>query len=450
MNIFNKITNPEKASLFIYLAPYLGIISVDVLLSPLASYANIFLLIICIVLIELLFKNLLNPVQNKLILNVLIFGISILIFYGEIIIEKSNNLLKLLLDKDIPFPYLYISIISILMMYFFYYSFKKNKEIIRFIKTFFLIFSFVMLIHKINQNKDFIRIDTRQPIVFNTQQKIDYKPIILIILDGYIAPDELYKHYHDSSIYAFSNTLKENGWEVRNRSLSNEVTTLVSLTSMFNFNIPLPNKFDISSTFWGQKLFKARLYDSLLVHQYEFYNYGIFDIGNSKKMSPIHYYSIPTSFLGELFDKSIFNVRLTQNNNYDLLNKQAKHNYWILDSMKSQIKLHPKKSFHYVHLMMPHAPYKLGKEYTREYSDKTKDYFEFWKFTNEKLKILLKDLQNNNDYRIILTGDHGYDEIAEDIKAKYTFTAFYGFDKNDTKEIKTIQDIGFLINRYSQ
>ena len=99
---------------------------------------------------------------------------------------------------------------------------------------------------------------------------------------------------------------------------------------------------------------------------------------------------------------------------------------------------------------MPHEPYKYGKEYDKEYSDKTKNYFEYWKFTNTKLSKLLTELTKNQDVRIIITGDHGYDDLSKEIKANNTFTAFYGFDKEDISKIKTVQDIGFLINKYSR
>jgi hypothetical protein len=118
--------------------------------------------------------------------------------------------------------------------------------------------------------------------------------------------------------------------------------------------------------------------------------------------------------------------------------------------MTNNIKNNNIQSFYYVHLLMPHEPYKYGKEYDKEYSDKTKNYFEFWKFTNTKLSKLLTELTKNQDVRVIITGDHGYDDLSKEIKANNTFTAFYGFEKEDVSKIKTLQDIGFLINKYSR
>ena len=52
-----------------------------------------------------------------------------------------------------------------------------------------------------------------------------------------------------------------------------------------------------------------------------------------------------------------------------------------------------------------------------------------------------------NKYRIILTGDHGY-RGDDRINPQNTFTALYGFDKADVDKIKSVQDLGSLINHY--
>jgi phosphoglycerol transferase MdoB-like AlkP superfamily enzyme len=47
---------------------------------------------------------------------------------------------------------------------------------------------------------------------------------------------------------------------------------------------------------------------------------------------------------------------------------------------------------------------------------------------------------------ILVTGDHGFRVNEHKENFNYTFTAFKGFDSLALKQIKSIQDIGLLIN----
>ena len=62
-----------------------------------------------------------------------------------------------------------------------------------------------------------------------------------------------------------------------------------------------------------------------------------------------------------------------------------------------------------------------------------------------KLLALLTELTKDNRYNIILTGDHGFRRMKE-VPPNYTFTAFYGFDSSQLTNLKSVQDIGSLIN----
>ena len=99
---------------------------------------------------------------------------------------------------------------------------------------------------------------------------------------------------------------------VNNNSKSEEITTVHSLSSLFNFNFTIENKKGISSTFWMQKLIYSTLYDSLKKKDVKLYNYGMFDIGASKRLTPIYYY-YPTTVIGQFFDKSMVNVKYIYN-----------------------------------------------------------------------------------------------------------------------------------------
>ena len=72
-------------------------------------------------------------------------------------------------------------------------------------------------------------------------------------------------------------------------------------------------------------------------------------------------------------------------------------------------------------------------------------YYNYWNFSNQLLEPLLNSLTKENKYKIILTGDHGF-RGDKRINPHYTFTAFYGFDESSIDSIKSVQDLGSLIN----
>jgi hypothetical protein len=103
-----------------------------------------------------------------------------------------------------------------------------------------------------------------------------------------------------------------------------------------------------------------------------------------------------------------------------------------------------KNSFIYVHLMMPHYPFTFEDEFL-EKENNLDNYIKYWNFVNNKLLEVLKD-SDLTDYKIVITGDHGYRKYPDIIDPYQTFGAFYGFDKENLKKIENVQDIGFLIS----
>jgi hypothetical protein len=93
---------------------------------------------------------------------------------------------------------------------------------------------------------------------------------------------------------------------------------------------------------------------------------------------------------------------------------------------------------------MPHNPFSLAPEFSNPETDNFKRYIAYWKFTNQKIQALLSELNRENKYRIILTGDHGLRESITN--PNQSFSAYYGFDGYDLSKIALVQDIGSLIN----
>jgi hypothetical protein len=95
---------------------------------------------------------------------------------------------------------------------------------------------------------------------------------------------------------------------------------------------------------------------------------------------------------------------------------------------------------------MPHAPFVYSQEFIN-CNTTTSNYIKYWRFTNQKVLKILKKLMISNKYRIIITGDHGYRSESK-ISGNNTFAAFYGFNKIDIDKIKSVQDLGSIINGY--
>jgi hypothetical protein len=123
------------------------------------------------------------------------------------------------------------------------------------------------------------------------------------------------------------------------------------------------------------------------------------------------------------------------------------HNKNVLNKLnKLNISNLNNNTFLYAHLFLPHNPFVFSPEF-RFKKLNTSNYISFWKFTNTKMISLLNNLSKENKFRIIVTGDHGYrSEIR--INPNNTFAAFWGFEKRDVELIKSVQDIGSLINGY--
>lgn len=444
MKLLDKYTNPETPSFLILLLPYLGIISIDQLLSPLSSIVNTIAILLSIIIFNYFFLKALSPINKKININVFVNSFLFCLFYGEIIIEKSLKLTAKVLPQLLINQWIIITITFFSSLLLYKWLYIKHKEVIRFIKTFFIFFALTMVVYKINQNKTYFNLKNNFISIAGNNSANSNKPILLIITDGYVSPDGFYNYYKDSSIYNFSNNLKKNDWIVHNNSKSEEITTVHSLSSLFNFNFTTENKKGISSTFWTQKLIYSTLYDSLKKKNVQLYNYGMFDIGATKRFTPIYYY-YPTTAIGQFFDKSMVNVKYIYNDS-GLVEKQNKHNRYILDSLPNILMNLKGKSFIYAHLFMPHDPYAYFNEFKSNSKTNPNQYFDYWKFTNTKLEVFLTTMTKENKYRIIITGDHGYGNIGGSFKAEDTFTAFYGFDSTALKSINSVQDLGSLIN----
>ena len=113
MKLLEKYTNPETPSFIILLLPYLGIISIDQLLSPLSSIVNTISILVFIVIFNYFFVKALSPINKKIRLNIFVNSFLYCLFYGEIIIEKSFKLTAKILPNLIINQWIIIGFIII-------------------------------------------------------------------------------------------------------------------------------------------------------------------------------------------------------------------------------------------------------------------------------------------------------------------------------------------------
>ena len=289
-------------------------------------------------------------------------------------------------------------------------------------------------------------------VIFPAKDK--NKPILLLILDEYHSPDDLFRVTKDSSIYNFSSTLKRNGWQTKTSFYSKEIATVRSLSSMFNYNLSYDTIFrslgengeNINDELFSKNLLFSDLFDKNI----EVKNWGVFNFGSTKppisNKTPKRIKSIPMRFI----QSTALNLIWSNTNKFSPNGFQqsyflnTKHNIHIIKKLNDSINENKPNYFIYSHLLMPHSPFYYPNYFNFKKSN-LKNYVSFFVFTNSFIENKLLELSSSSSMKIIVTGDHGFRHDLRLNKNK-TFLALYGFDTLNINEIKTVQDLGSLIN----
>lgn len=478
MSIKNKkntgaLWDLSKASFLIVVLPYIGFNWRELFESPYYSIQQAGLVLLVLITIEALFTQLVKKLgKYEKLLSVLFICFTILFFYGNNIVIPIYQYITKSLQIYIKEKVLFI-IISFILLFILHYLLSK-KNLWKVFNVFLGIYFIVNIFSTRNLNIAAIPpIDSIQNGYKHISESLssdkndnkngnenqdgyrsqDQKPIILIVLDEYSSPDELYKIVKDSTVYNFSNALKSKGWEVRNSSYTYESSTIHSISSLFNFNLSKDSLYDKQNTetIVSKKMLKAALLDSLSNKVVAFNNYGIFHIGNTQPLTQLYLY--PINFTEHFLIRTTYAEEKNKSGNFKFKNliksygNIFEHNAYILNNLPTILRENKnKKSFTYVHLFIPHAPFYYGEEFPVKHVINFENYFSFWKFTNTKMEALLDSINKQGDFRLIITGDHGYRRNEHKENYHYSFTAFKGFDSLALKQIESIQDIGLLIN----
>ncbi len=407
------------------------------------SLMNFFYGFIIIILFDLINTYIYRNIKFKICysLTIIIILVSFL-YYGLLI-----NLVKIINEHTVNFKInsklVYIILISFIAIILFK-RIKKNKKSFYYINFILLIFSAVIIGKYVFENIFVIKYKPliSHPIKYKGDSE---KPIILIIADEYSSPIELFKIFHDKNLYNFQNKLIKNHWQINSRVFTKNIHTINSVSSLFNYNYKLnDNEIKISEA--ESLLKKSKLVSDILNKNIRFYNFSIFDIHNQKAISKIYFYDkekITDNFLMTLLSNTSISNLISKTENPEIF-----YNRLNIESNIKNIDNFSGKSFIYLHILMPHAPYKYytyePKKLNKNYSI-LNQYYDYWNFSNETYIELLTKLTKEKKFKIIFCGDHGF-RSDKNINPFLTFSAYYGFDSTEVNKINSIQDIGSLIN----
>jgi hypothetical protein len=452
MTKYKELIDLKKASIFLIALPYLNFNYENIIHSPFFSFSQLIFVVACLLLIDIFIIIILFKLPEKVYTSISLFIvlISTLFFYGLyliLFIQKGiQSYFFYFIRGRIIVEFLFVFLISLIV-------FVRKKAInYKYLNVFLILFGAITFFNSISNIKVKRREKLKSSFVSIPSNKSLIKPILLIISDEYTSPDGLYQIYKDSNIYQFSNELSKKRWITKNSFYSYEISTIHSLSSLFNFNLSKNKKYskEIIANIGASKLAHAIIADSLEKKKVEIINFGIFHIGKYPYLNRLYFY--PNSFIEDVMIHTIY-YRIKSNTDNFNENGLASsyypmetHNRYIFNHLADTLNnLTNNKTFAYIHLFMPHSPMQYKPNFPIRTENNILNYKAYWDFTNQKLNTLLTDLIRGNKYRIILTGDHGY-RSEKRINPHYTFSAFYGFNQESIDKINSVQDLGSLIN----
>lgn len=452
MKFIKELFDKKEISILILILPYFGFNYETIVHSPFFSYTQLISIFACLLFIDVFIKWILSKLngKSKTIISLIVIFTTLVFFYGLYITNYTQKLMQDYFGLPIRGRTIIVAVVLLFVIILFLQRRKKINFL--YLNVFMLIFCVLAIVTSIVNIKEHSIIDYQSKYTHIPRINTAIKPVILLISDEYSSPDGLYKVYKDSSIYDFSNKLVNKGWVARNSFYSYEISTIYSLSSLFNFNLSINRNYNKQSmeTVGESKIMHAGIAASLEKKNVNIINFGIVHIGKHSFLNRLYYY--PTSFIENIMMNTIHYTIKSNTDNFNLnalgstYYPMEVHNKYILNNLSDTINKNNKtKTFIYAHLFMPHAPMQFKPEFPLRTENTLIDYMDYWKFSNLKLEALLTELTKENKYRIILSGDHGF-RGDKRINPYYTFTAFYGFDQSSIDSIKSVQDLGSLIN----
>ena len=285
--------------------------------------------------------------------------------------------------------------------------------------------------------------------------------ILLLILDEYSFDPP---RTHTTKYRSLFNHLDSIGWIVKRRFKSNEISTPMSIASLFNYNLTSLFKTDSLLAYpeiENVQIAGDKIKDSFLINDIEskkvkFHNFSFFDF----QKHPSNYRILPISrnFIELILQGTLYFHIRTGAGVFNLQNVRDPigagvndYNNSVLLSLSRELNNYNPNTFIYAHLLMPHAPISFTPTiypYSKKFpfgANNFENYHAYRQFTNDLILDLLLKIKHDSKLKIIISGDHGYRAASAD--RNFTSAAFYGFDKAQVTSVSTVQDIGILINK---
>jgi hypothetical protein len=440
--IISKFFNINRPSVALIIIAWLAFNFNSIFLSYPLNINELLIFFFSLLVLEVIFSYVSNKkVSLSILLCIFLF------LFGYLIVLNIQNIINNLFDFYLRGRILYLLFLPISII------FIKIVEI----KSYYIIniFLFIFIITGTFKNLTTFNSSLLYPEFVNKKTIFPAtsknKSILLLILDEYHSPDDLFRVTNcDSSVYNFSTTLKNSGWQTNNSFYSNELSTIRSLSSIFNYNLSNDKNFNDLDEKTIYKLFTENLLSLELNNKKITYeNWGIFQFGTKKP----NIFDVTPKISTNLFIRFLKNSALslvyinTENLNLDGFAKNfypsSKHNIEVLKNLKKLGYKIQTNNFIYSHLYMPHPPFFLP-EFFKFKKTNLINYISFWKFTNSILIDHLIEISSTNDMKIIVTGDHGFRNDSR-LNKNLTFLAIYGFDSINIEKIKSVQDLGGVI-----
>lgn len=228
MNILFRKLSFDRPSPFLVILSWLAFNFNNIFLNQHVSIIEFFIFFFIILILEISFSNLSN---RKIIL---FFVLNIFLFlFGYLIVLNIQNLIGNLFYILVRGRYIFLPIFLFLNLLL---IFAKKLANFKIVNSFLLVFIILNIFSNLfSYNIPKIINYTSQEIKFKAINK--RKPILLLIIDEYHSPEDLFKVTKDSSIYNFSLALKNNDWKINNSFYSHEILTERSLSSLLNYNL---------------------------------------------------------------------------------------------------------------------------------------------------------------------------------------------------------------------
>lgn len=265
--------------------------------------------------------------------------------------------------------------------------------------------------------------------------------IYFIITDEYAGKTALNDLFsYDNS--GFEDKLQSRGFHIINNSASNYNATVYSMGSLLNMdyikNLRMPEKINHPDMLICRQLIDYNnLAEFLKEMGYSIYNYSFFEFGSKKKSFHNPFFPSNKSLLtNQTFVERIlyhFGARIISKEKVTALKKNNMYNDIKIEDLTRKLVLtkEDQPRFIYTHLKKPHHPYYFdidGNEIpadslTDEFTMNRKAYIEYLQYSNRKILGLIDFIRKYSAKPpvIILMGDHGFRQLAEDVDKKYWF-----------------------------